>query len=40
MLIFFADDTKIYNTTENTTVLQDDLQKLYEWYNSLCEWDD
>ena len=29
----FADDTKIYNTTENTTVLQDDLHKLYEWSN-------
>ena len=30
----FADDTKIYNTTDNTTVLQDDLQKLYEWSNT------
>ena len=29
----FADDTKLYNTTENTTVLQDDLHKLYEWSN-------
>ena len=29
----FADDTKIYNTTENTTVLQDDLHTLYEWSN-------
>ena len=30
---YFADDTKIYNTTNNTTVLQDDLHKLYEWSN-------
>ena len=29
----FADDAKIYNTTENTPVLQDDLHKLHEWSN-------
>ena len=27
----FADDTRIYNTT----ILQDDLHKLYEWSNKL-----
>ena len=27
----FADDTKIYNTTENKATLQNDLNKLYEW---------
>ena len=26
-----ADDTKIYNTPDNATVLQDDLHTLYEW---------
>ena len=29
----FADDTKVYNTIENTTLLQDDLDKLVEWSN-------
>ena len=31
MLIFFADDTKICNITDNTTILQDELHELYEW---------
>ena len=25
----------MYNTTDNTTILQDDLHKLYEWSNKL-----
>ena len=29
----FADDIKLYNTTDDTSILQDDLQKLYEWSN-------
>ena len=27
----FADDTKIYNITDNKDILQNDLTKLYEW---------
>ena len=33
MLIFFANDTKIYNINDDTTMWQDYLHKLYEWYN-------
>jgi hypothetical protein len=29
----FADDTKIYNSTENSTLLQEDLYRLQEWTN-------